>query len=324
MRNDMLLAGYDIGGTKCAVSLGIASGDKIEIIGKRRFDTAGAPSDIIEKLARELDLLLRDDGYTYADVASAGISCGGPLDSRRGVILSPPNLPGWDDIHIVETLEKFTGVNTLLQNDANACAVAEWKFGAGRGCENMVFLTFGTGLGAGLILNNRLYSGANDMAGEIGHIRLAPDGPMGYGKSGSAEGFCSGGGIARSAIIAIDKSLKRGHAPEILNFVGGDTSKIDARLIAERAKAGDEFCQEIFSACGRRLGLALSVIIDILNPEMIILGGVFMRAEALLRESMEQVIREEALTRSARACSVVPAELGEMIGDYAAVSVACL
>lgn len=133
------------------------------------------------------------------EIAGIGISCGGPLDSRRGVILSPPNLPGWDEVPVKAYFERETGAPAMLRNDADACAVAEWRYGAGRGCRNMVFLTFGTGFGAGLILNGALYSGSCDMAGEIGHIRAPGDPayrPVGYGKSGSFEGYCSGGGIA--------------------------------------------------------------------------------------------------------------------------------
>ena len=195
----MLCIGYDIGGTKCAVSLGRVEGERMKILDKAQFPTQGAPEDVLSQMADCAEGLLKKRGLSFRDVASAGISCGGPLDSVRGVVLSPPNLPGWDAIPAVEILEKRTGVSTKLQNDANACAVAEWKFGAGRGSRNMVFLTFGTGLGAGLILDGRLYCGASDMAGEVGHIRLAEDGPVGYGKPGSAEGFCSGGGIATAA-----------------------------------------------------------------------------------------------------------------------------
>ena len=118
-----------------------------------------------------------------------GISCGGPLDSKKGMIYSPPNLPGWDKCLLQRYLQMKFGVETALQNDANACALAEWLMGAGRGTSNMVFLTFGTGMGGGLILNGRLYSGTNDLGGEVGHIRLAKDGPVGFGKAGSFEGL---------------------------------------------------------------------------------------------------------------------------------------
>ena len=194
------LVGLDIGGTKCAITLACGDKEIPKIIEKVKFPTEqNAPSAVLERFITELDNILDDKKLSYSDVAGIGISCGGPLDSSRGIVLSPPNLPGWDRICVCDFFEKRTGIKCYLQNDANACAVAEWKYGAGRGYDNMVFLTFGTGLGAGMILNGRLHRGANDMAGEIGHVRLRADGPIGYGKRGSAEGFCSGGGIAKLA-----------------------------------------------------------------------------------------------------------------------------
>ncbi len=316
----MLYAGYDIGGTKCAVSLGRVENGALEVLAKSKFPTEGSPDKVIDGLAAALFALLSERRLSPRDVRAAGVSCGGPLDSRRGLVLSPPNLPGWDEIPIVRLLEEKTGIPTRLQNDANACAVAEWKFGAGRGTRDMAFLTFGTGLGAGLILDGKLYSGASDMAGEVGHVRLADDGPLGYGKYGSAEGFCSGGGIARTGV----SYAARGEAPRLLEAANGNLNNITAKLIAELADAGDAPCRKIYGDCGRRLGMLLSFLMDIVNPERIVLGGVFMRSEALIRPSMEAVISAEALPHAARACRVVPAGLGEAIGDYAALSVGAL
>lgn len=178
-----MLTGIDIGGTKCAVIVGDENG----IADKIKFETTTV-DETIKNIISAVEKLGANDAI--------GISCGGPLDSKRGVIMSPPNLPGWDNIEIVKMLEERFKMPVSIQNDANACALAEWKYGAGRGTENMIFLTFGTGLGAGLILDGRLYAGTNDMAGEVGHIRISDYGPVGYGKAGSFEGFCSGGGIA--------------------------------------------------------------------------------------------------------------------------------
>lgn len=146
----------------------------------------------------------------------SGISCGGPLDSKTGVILSPPNLPGWDHIEITRHFTETLGVPARLINDANASALAEWKYGAGVGTQNMIFLTFGTGLGAGLVLNGALFEGTNGMAGEIGHMRLAAFGPSGYGKCGSFEGFCSGAGIAELARGFARETLQRGEKVGVL------------------------------------------------------------------------------------------------------------
>ena len=322
MKSDRFLLGFDIGGTKCAVVLGREnpSGDGMEIVGKKRFPTAEEPnpSACIGRLCSEAELLRKENGLPAASVAGIGVSCGGPLDSRGGVILSPPNLPGWDDVPVVELLKKRFSLPVFLQNDANACAVAEWKYGAGRGTQNMIFLTFGTGMGAGLILNGRLYSGTNDNAGECGHIRLDSYGPVGYGKAGSMEGFCSGGGIARLAGTRILEVLQRGGKvpwaphPEL----------VDAKLVADAASKGDPLALEIYRESARHLGQGLAILMDLLNPERIVIGSVFARSEALFREEMENVIRREALPLAVSVCRIVPAALGERIGDIASLALA--
>lgn len=322
MEADHFLLGFDIGGTKCAAVLGreTPSGDGMEILGKTRFPTAEEPEPFscIERFCAEAEGLLRGNGIARESVAGIGISCGGPLDSRRGVILSPPNLPGWDAVPVVDLLKKRFSLPVFLQNDANACAVAEWKYGAGRGSENMIFLTFGTGMGAGLILNGRLYSGSCDNAGECGHIRLASYGPVGYGKAGSMEGFCSGGGIARLAQMRILEVLQRGERV----LWAPNPELVDAKQVADAALNGDPLALDIYRESARHLGQGLAILMDLLNPERIVIGSVFARSEVLFREEMEKVIRKEALPLAVSVCRIVPAALGERIGDIACLALA--
>lgn len=301
--------GIDIGGTKCAVVLG---DENANIIRKVRFDTMDKDKTI-KKLIEEA----REMG----SFSAIGISCGGPLDSKKGVIMSPPNLVGWDDVHICEILNKEFSVPVYICNDANACALAEWKFGAGKGTQNMVFLTFGTGLGAGLILDGKLYSGTNDMAGEVGHIRLDSFGPVGYGKKGSFEGFCSGGGIAQlGKTLALEK-LQMGESTLFCKNKD-DLESVTAKSIAESALAGDETARKVYEICGKQLGRGLSVLVDILNPERIVIGSIFQRSEQLLRKYMEETLEEESLSLARKVCEIVPASLEENLGDIAALSVA--
>ena len=203
------ILGIDIGGTKCAVIFGIEENDTLRIVEKNIFPTTDVNSTI-SGLFDGISSLMTRHGLNPDNTGALGISCGGPLDSRTGIIMSPPNLSGWDNIPIVKMMTDRFGIRTAIQNDANACALAEWKFGAGKGTANMAFLTFGTGLGAGLILDGKLYSGTNDNAGEVGHIRLSDFGPVGYGKQGSFEGFCSGGGIAQLARAFVTEKLQMG------------------------------------------------------------------------------------------------------------------
>lgn len=288
--------GLDIGGTKCALVIGDRTG---KVLARWQVATADYGAD----WQRLINDLLKNAEGIYTRPLAAGVSCGGPLSSARGVIMSPPNLPGWDDVHIVEWLQNRINVPAFLQNDANACALAEWQFGAGRGCKNMVFLTFGTGMGAGLILDGRLYAGTNDMAGEVGHVRLAPDGPEGYGKRGSFEGFCSGGGIRQLAQMELGKDLS-------------------CKQLCELADAGDADARRVLEKSADYLGRALAVLIDILNPERIVIGSIYARAERHFKDGALSAIRREALSLSSGVCEIVPAGLGDSIGDIAALSIA--
>jgi glucokinase len=252
---------------------------------------------------------------------ACGFSCGGPLDWKTGVVMSPPNLPTWDHVPVTDMASQALGAPAFLENDANACALAEWRYGAGKGTENMVFLTFGTGLGAGIIVNGKLLQGASGMAGECGHIRLAPHGPVGYGKHGSFEGFCSGGGIAQLGRCKAEEALEN-NAPLAWCPTYDDLKNVSAKTIAEAADSGDEAALAVYEHSGRMLGHGLSILIDILNCERIVIGSIFSRSENLLRPAMQRVIDEEALPQSSSVCKVVPAELGEAIGDIASLAVA--
>ena len=300
--------GLDIGGTKCAISAGEPEGGAIRLLSREEFPTAGLSwRQVLEEFAARIDRVTNPSNPSnvsnLSNLSAIGISCGGPLDSRRGVIMSPPNLPGWDDVPVVKFFADRFRVPVAVQNDANACALAEYLYGSGRGTKNLVFMTFGTGLGAGIIADGRLYSGANDNAGEIGHIRLAPSGPVGYNKEGSAEGFCSGAGMARLA------KIRKG--------LGITTKELFARV-----RAGDPDCTEVFRESAEKLATILAYTIDILNPEVIALGGVFMRNADLFMPIVDPILDREALSLARKVCRIVPAELGENIGDYAALAVA--
>ena len=314
----MKYLGIDIGGTNCAVSMGEEINGQLVIEDKRIIPTQHNISAyaMIDKMCVAAEEITDD-------FSKIGISCGGPLDSKRGIILSPPNLIGWDNIEIVDYLKNKYAAKVAIQNDANACAVAEWKYGAGKGTRNMIFLTFGSGMGAGLILNGQLYSGTNDMAGEVGHMRLNGFGPVGYGKSGSFEGFCSGNGIAELGRIKALEKLQMGKSVSYCNS-REEIDLITAKSIAECAMQGNYDAKEVYHICGEKLGQGLSVLIDILNPEMIVIGSVFQRSEILLREAMEETIRKESLSLAREVCKIVPAALTENIGDYAALSIAAM
>lgn len=314
--------GLDIGGTKCAVVL--AKVDRgIQIIDRISFATADqhGPEKTIARLMDTIDMILDKNGRSMAQITAIGISCGGPLDSRQGMILSPPNLPGWINIPLPKMMSERFGVPAFLQNDANACALVEWKLGAAKGMSDVIFLTMGTGMGAGVIIEGKLLRGHNDMGAEVGHLRLMEQGPVGFGKAGSFEGFTSGGGIAIQARSFTQELVSAGTLPEWTKD-GHRPEELDARLMAEYAKKGNPDAVRFFCGIGKMLGRGLALLVDAFNPQMIVIGSIFVRCEELLRPSMEEELKKEAIPYSLEGLSIVPAQTGEAIGDLASIMVA--
>lgn len=314
-----VLAGLDIGGTKCAVVIGIEVENGIQLLAKESFPTPDTPDEALMLMMDKLEALM--SGLVELQLVAIGISCGGPLDSKKGLVLSPPNLTNWNGIDVLTPLKSRFQVPVSIQNDANACALAEWKWGAGKGTRNMIFLTFGTGMGAGFILDGRLYTGTNDMAGEVGHIRLDPYGPTGYGKAGSFEGFCSGGGIARLAQMMVEEWLVEGKSTSICSS-REEIKMITAKSVGEAAQAGDELARQIYKIVGQKLGRGLALLVDMLNPEKIVIGSIYLRQEELLKPFVMEELQKEALSYSLNVCTFVPSGLKENVGDLASLSVA--
>jgi glucokinase len=297
-----VIIGIDIGGTKVATVLGTANG---EILGKTQFATRPERgfSPVFEDIVASV---LNARKGTDRAIEAISVSVGGPLDIN-GVINSPPNLPGWDAIPLKQLLGERTGLPVYIEHDGNAGALAEFFFGAGKGFRNIVFLTMGTGLGAGVILDGKLYRGTSNVAGEIGHIRIAEHGPACYGKAGSLEGYGSGTGIAKLAQIM---------------FPSQWTDRSTALDVYAQYTAGSADAMAVFDRAAVYLGRGLAMIADMLNPERIILGGIGMRMADALVEPAKRVFREEVLPEAGKVCEIVPAQLGESIGDIASLCAA--
>jgi len=298
-----VILGLDIGGTKTAVLVGTVRG---EIIARSQFATASERG--FEKVFEELSTTIAQaTSKAPKPVKAISVSIGGPLDILKGVIQSPPNLPGWNNVPLKELLEKRFSLPVFVEHDGNAGALAEFYFGAGRGYSNIVFLTMGTGLGAGLILHGKVYRGTTDTAGELGHIRIAEEGPLCYGKPGSLEGYGSGTGIAKLAHMMF---------PSIWN----DSATVSD--IYASWKQGSREAQQVFESAGFYIGRGFAIIADLINPQRIILGGLGIRIADAFLPSAEKVFHREALAKSSAACSIVPAQLGEAIGDIASLCAA--
>jgi glucokinase len=314
--SEPLYLGIDIGGTKCAVVLADGGATIRE---REEFPTGlgevgrDRTLDLLKSAAKRL--------VAQRQVRAIGIASGGPLDTHRGVIRCPPNLGGWENLPIVGVFREALGVPTFLENDANAAALAEWRFGAGTGVDNLVYLTFSTGMGAGIILNGRLYRGASDQAGEVGHVRLADDGPIGYDKSGSFEGFCSGPGMAQLMACEIAELSQEIGSSETRERYK-DPREITGKDVADWAKGGDPLAQRVVATSGEYLGRGMAVLVDILNPELIVVGGMGVRLGDLVLEPARRTLADEAIASGVAGCRIVPAALGERTGDIGALCVA--
>jgi glucokinase len=307
--------GVDIGGTKCAVSAGTSQGEILD-----RAEVATNPASDPMKILDGLVLLASDLAQRH-DLQGVGISCGGPLDRERGLILSPPNLPLWTEVPVRSAFESaFPGLPVTVENDANATALAEHRWGAGQGCAHMVFMTVGTGIGGGLILDGKLYRGARDLAGELGHQTILIDGPLcGCGKKGCLEALASGPAIARLA----RESLLYGRGKTLLSLARGKPGDITARHVVEAAKAGDAFSVKILEEVGTYLGIGIANAIQLMNPERVVLGTIAVHAGELLLGPVRDAIARHAWPMLASPCAVVPAGLGDRAQDLAAIAVAC-
>lgn len=300
-----LLLGIDIGGTKSAAVVGDSEGNVLAQVGA--LTPQGSWQEgvaLLIQLAREA---CRQQGCALPDIAAVGVSCGGPLDSTTGTIYSPPNLPGWDAVPLKEILEAEFGLPTMLENDANATAVAEHQWGAGRGSREMAFLTMGTGIGAGLILNGQLYRGRGDLAGEVGHATVLPDGPLcPCGKRGCLEAMASGTSIGRMG----------------RERYGEDG--LTAHDVCARARAGDAVAQSVIADAAYYMGLGLANLLQTLNLERIVLGTLAVHAADLLLEPIRASTQANCWPRVWDGVSIVPAALGDAAQDKAALAVALL
>jgi glucokinase len=249
---------------------------------------------------------------------ACGIACGGPLSSVDGMILSPPNLPGWDFVPIVKHVTEELKLAARLENDANAGALAEWRWGLGQRIDDLVYLTCSVGQGAGIVLDGRLHRGRQDLAGEIGHVRLLPLGPVGYHKAGSIEGLTSTRGLGELAKLR----LQEGHQASILDKA--PLHSIDGSAVADAALAGDHFATSVVKESACYMGRTCAILIDLLNPQRISLGGMALHLGKMYVDEVRRCAREEALPGAFEACDIDAAALGPRSKDLAALAVASL
>lgn len=300
--NSKLVLALDIGGTKTTAAIGTVEGKILsqKTLPTRAKEGFGVAWEVIAQLTGEVLSEQKDQ------VSSIAVSIGGPVDAAAGVILSPPNLPGWDEVPLKQLIEERFNLPVDVEHDAKAGALAEHYFGVAIGVKNFVFLTVGTGIGAGALIDGRLARGNRDNFGEVGHWRLAESGPALYGKPGSWEGTASGAGVAAMATESNPDRWPAGTA---------------ASAVFDAARAGDEEAKVVVDRFSESLGRGIALIIDLLAPERIVLGSLGVRTGDLILEKVQSIVNRESSSRNLP-CPVVPSGLGEDLGILAPLAVA--
>ena len=309
-----VFAGIDIGGTKIAISLETRKGEKLA---GNRISTQieAGPFQIVENISREINEMLEKN---QAELISIGIGCPGPLDMENGLVLSPANLPLWDNFPLVPLLKKRFDVPIALDNDANAATLGEYMYGAGRGFKNLVYITVSTGIGGGIVINGEIIHGVGAGAGELGHAIVLPDGiPCKCGSVGCLETICSGINIARRA----QERLANGE-PSLLRQMADAPNAVTTEMVVEAVRQGDKLASEIWAETCRYLAIGIGNMITLLAPEAVIIGGGVASAGELLLKPLRSLLKQYVTMVPMDKVAVLPASLGSESGVCGALVIA--
>ncbi|HKJ39471.1 MAG TPA: ROK family transcriptional regulator [Anaerolineales bacterium] len=301
--NRGLVGAIDMGATHLSIAVADFTA-RIHKESEYPFDIKNGPKACIEQADQNLQKMLSDLGLSIADLAAVGIGVPGPVITEAGMVISPPIMPGWDHFPIRETLEKLWDCPITLNNDAELGALGEWAYGAGRGEKNIAYIKIGSGVGAGLILNQQIYGGTTGAAGEIGHLTIDEDGPLcNCGNHGCLEAYAGGHAIAEQG-RKLAKSGKR--------TLLSDTSikKITSLEVAEAARRGDLLAQDILRRAGTAIGIALAGLINLFNPSVVIIGGGVSQVGDILTTPIRQAVRERAMHASEQSVRITTGTLG--------------
>ena len=300
----------DLGGTKIITAL---ISNKGQVVAQEHCLTLAdeGPQSVINRIVFAIDHLLGLRNIDPSQLSSISIAAAGAINLDKGLITSSPNLPGWNDIPLRDIVKGKYKVNTLLMNDANAAALGELHFGAGKGVDNLILLTLGTGIGGGIIINGKLYSGQCGSAGEIGHMTIDVNGPRcSCGNVGCLEVLASGTAVAKEAV----RRIRQGERSSLTKIAEGNIENITAEKVSIAAQGGDSLALEVVSKAAFYLGVGMVNLVNIFNPEMIIVGGGMAKMGDLLLNPARQVVRERAFRLSAEAVRIVLAQLGNNAG----------
>ena len=312
-----LALGIDLGGSKILTAVVDAQGRMLSR-DYRLTPAAQGPDPVVEAIMQSARQALDQAGLPQ-DVAVFGIGAPGISNPETGVVFTSPNLPGWHNVPLGKTIERRSGKPTFLINDANAAAIGELHFGAGKGARNFIYVTVSTGIGGGIIIDGQLYSGAIGTAGEIGHMAIAGSGPRcNCGNTGCWETLASGSALEREAV----RRISEGTPTSILGYVDGDVKKVTAKVIHTAAERNDRLARELIGQTAYYLGVGLANLINIFNPELVVIGGGLSNMGDILLKPAFQVAGKRAFTQAYKAARFARATLGGNSGVLGAAAFA--
>jgi glucokinase len=315
------IVGVDIGGTNIVV--GVIAVDGGEPVARRTLATEAARGSefVVGKVAAMLEEVIAETvsthGGTRADVAGVGIGSPGPINRERGMVINTPNL-GWTNLPLRDLISQAVDLPATLDNDANCATYGEWWLGAGQGVSNLVGVTLGTGIGGGIVLNGEIVHGASDAAGEIGHMTIEFTGrKCTCGNYGCLEAYCSGPNIAARA----REGLEAGYESVLTQLVDGQLDSITAATVYEAAVLNDPYANEVMAETAKILGAGVANMINVLNPQAVVIAGGVTRAGEHLFTPLRSEVRRRAFRSAYDACSILPAALSETAGMIGAAAV---
>lgn len=313
----MDLIGVDIGGTKVSVCLGSEGG---LIHAHKRLETVslGGPETGLPKIVELIGHLLRDENVELNDIRAIGLAVPGPVSTKTERMLTPPNLPEWVDVPIVQYLREKLDRPVFMDNDANAGALAEWEFGGAKHVDNLIYLTMSTGMGGGLIIDGKLHQGGTDTGGEVGHFILDPKGPKcPCGLTGCFEVFCGGANVAHR----LQEAIRRGKKTAIKK-IAGSLEAVDMKALLAAVKQSDPFALEVWEEYIDRLAQGIGMLVQTLNPDAIILGTIATHNKELVMNPLKQALPHFAWGVPLKYCRIEPSQLGNDIGKLGALALA--
>lgn len=315
---EKLIVGVDLGGTQIRAALADAQGK----ISQRASQPTMAEEGLEAVLRRIKGVIRQVLPADIARVRAIGFAAPGPLDPWKGVIMDAPNLPGWKNVPLKDLMEEEFALPAFVGNDANLAALAEQRFGVGQGIADLIYLTVSTGIGGGVIMDNKLLLGAHGFAAELGHQTIEAHGPRcNCGNIGCLEALAAGPAIARNA----KELIQSGVATRIADLVSGNLDKVTAKVVNQAAQEGDPVAIELFRQAGFYIGIGIVNLLHIFNPSLIIIGGSVAKAGDLLFEPIRATVRERAMASYYwEHTPIVPAALGDDVGVLGAVALVLL